>query len=531
MGMAPQEDIFHNMNERNLWKKYCGFLDLSTEEFMAIQNQLLLEQIALVSGSPLAKKIMGEGKPGSMEEFRDVVPITTYQDYLPYLEEKREDVLSENPLCWVNTSGKEGNFKWVPYTSKGYQKLIDSLVSALVLSSAQKEGEVNIKKGARIMFHLPSKPYLSGHFAFGLNQRIACQAFPPIEIFDRLSYKEKMARELELVNKEGVDFIFSLPGNLVEMGAKFTKQLNSDRSESPPVLSWWKLKLLLIKLITRIRDKPIVPRYLYRPRGIICTGVESYFHRQEIEYIWGKNPYDIYLAAETGCLALTDWTGDGLQFTPFTGFLEFIPEEEWDGVGKLKSPCPDTRLINELEVGQRYEIVVTNFYGMPFLRYRLGDIIKVVAPKNRKAGVGPPNLLYESRIAEIIDLGNSLEISEKKIWQAITDSGLNYEDWFLVKEESEGENALHLYIELKNSLGAEIDKLLFESKVPIEVNTVSLVNIPEIPLKITILPGGTFQSYKKEKGASGFDLASFKMSHINPGSKFIRELLSQKRAD
>ena len=529
--MIPREDLLHNFDRPTLWRKYCGFLDLSTEEFMAIQGQLLLEQIELVSNSSLARKIVGERKPSSIEEFRDIVPITTYKDYLPYLEEKREDVLSEKPFCWVHTSGTEGHFKWVPYTLRGYHRLIDSLLSALILASANKKGEVNIEKGARIMFHLPTRPYLSGHFAFGLSQRIACQTIPPLEIFDRIGFEERVENELELFKRHGADFVFSLPGNLTDIGEKFTEQLNRSRSRLFFISSPRRcLQLVLTKLSTRIKDKPILPRHLYKPQGVICIGADSYFYQQEIDYYWGKKPYDIYLTTETGCLALRDWNGDAMSLTPFSGFFEFIPEEDWIGKGKVKSSYPRTLLINELEVGKRYEIVVTNFYGMPFLRYRLGDIVKIVTPDDNKDGIAPPQLLYESRVKDIINVGSSLEISEKKIWQALLNSGIKYEDWFLVAEEANGKNLLHLYIELKNGLGTEIEQLIFKSKVPIEVDARSLPYTPDIPLKVTILPRGTFQRYKKEKESVGFDSACFKAAHINPQDALIHRIISQNGA-
>ena len=276
------------------------------------------------------------------------------------------------------------------------------------------------------MFHLPTRPYLGGHFAIGLNQRIACQTFPPIEIIDRVNSGERMEKELDLVKKDGVDFLFSIPGNLVDMGKKFTEQLNGDQFGLPSKFSWRNLKFTLIKLITRIRDKPILPRHLYRPRGVICIGADSSFYERDIDYYWGKNPYEIYMATETGCLAFPDWTGDAMTFTPFSGFLEFIPEEEWGGENKGKSTIPRTLLTNELEAGRRYEIVVTNFYGMPFLRYRLGDIIRIVDSKNRGVDTDLPQILFESRVSDIIDIGSSLEINEKKVWQALLNSGLKY---------------------------------------------------------------------------------------------------------
>jgi len=530
--MIPREDLLHKLDKQTLWRKYCGFLDLSTEEFIAIQGQLLLEQIELVSSSLLARKIMGDSKPSSIEEFREIVPLTKYKDYLPYLEEKREDVLSEKPFCWVHTSGIEGNFKWVPYTSRGYHRLIDSLVSAVIMASAKKIGEVNIKKGSRIMFHLPTRPYLGGQYAFGLSQRIACQSIPSLEIFDRISFEERVDKELEMVKKHGADIIFSLPSNLVDMGAKFTEQLNSNRpklfSFSSPLRN---LRLALIKLITRIKDKPILPRHLHQTRGVICIGADSHFYRDEIEYYWGKKPYDIYSATEIGCLAFSSWNEAAMTFTPFSGFLEFIPEEELIGNRTPKSSYPKTLLLNELEVGKRYEIVATNFYGMPFLRYRLGDIIKIMPPKISGAGIGLPQFQYESRINDIINIGSTPEISEKIIWQALLNTGLKYEDWFLTTEEDSNKYTPHLYVELKNGLGTEVEQLFCESRVPIEINMKSLPNTPDIPLKVTILPGGTFQRYKKEKEVAGFDPACFKTVHINPQDNLVRRLISRNGAD
>ena len=75
-----KRDSFIDNNPKKMWQKYCGFFDLSLKEFMEIQEHLLLEEIELVSGSPLGEKIMKGAKPRSMEEFRKLVPLTTYDD-------------------------------------------------------------------------------------------------------------------------------------------------------------------------------------------------------------------------------------------------------------------------------------------------------------------------------------------------------------------------------------------------------------------------------------------------------------------
>jgi len=116
--MLPEDRFFQTLNKEAIWHRYCGFLDLSPREFMEIQERLLLEQIELIAGSPLGKMIMKGNKPRSVEEFRQVVPLTTYEDYEPYIGNCQEDMLVEKPCFWSRTSGRSGKFKWVPWTTR-----------------------------------------------------------------------------------------------------------------------------------------------------------------------------------------------------------------------------------------------------------------------------------------------------------------------------------------------------------------------------------------------------------------------------
>ena len=42
-----------------IWKEYCGFLDLTMQDYMKIQNRLMEEQIQLWSDCELGKSILG----------------------------------------------------------------------------------------------------------------------------------------------------------------------------------------------------------------------------------------------------------------------------------------------------------------------------------------------------------------------------------------------------------------------------------------------------------------------------------------
>ena len=68
-----------------VWQEYCGFLDFTLAEYMEVQNRLMLEQIDLYAGCELGRRIMKGKKPASVDEFRQIVPLTRYRDYADLL--------------------------------------------------------------------------------------------------------------------------------------------------------------------------------------------------------------------------------------------------------------------------------------------------------------------------------------------------------------------------------------------------------------------------------------------------------------
>ena len=121
--MLPEDVFFKTLTNEELWKRYCGFLDLSVEEFMQIQRALLSEQLALVADSVLGRKILGPRPPRTIEEFRATVPFTTYDDYEPYLGEKREDALAaEAGRSGVTPPAAEGSSSGFPTANASWRR-------------------------------------------------------------------------------------------------------------------------------------------------------------------------------------------------------------------------------------------------------------------------------------------------------------------------------------------------------------------------------------------------------------------------
>ena len=99
--MRNLREMLRDDDYSGIWDAYMGFLDLSMEDFMEIQERLLLEQIHLLKQCKLGKRILGKQKINSMDDFRKKVPLTTYEDYADTLLNKRIDELPSEPLHWV----------------------------------------------------------------------------------------------------------------------------------------------------------------------------------------------------------------------------------------------------------------------------------------------------------------------------------------------------------------------------------------------------------------------------------------------
>ncbi len=130
-----------------LWQRCCGFIDLSLDDFMRIQQRLLSEQLELLKKCELGRYIMNGADPFTMEEYRERVPLTTYDDYAPYLLEQREDALPEKPALWQYTSGKSGEylFRWAPVTAEQLKEIELLIFAMLLFSSCKQRDEIAFK--------------------------------------------------------------------------------------------------------------------------------------------------------------------------------------------------------------------------------------------------------------------------------------------------------------------------------------------------------------------------------------------------
>jgi hypothetical protein len=391
----PQEKLFLSKDKGLIWKKYCGFLHLTLDEFDSMQRLLLMEQIELTMSSKLGLSIVGDRKPKNVNEFRKIVPLTRYEDYREFLDKKDDSALSVKPSIWTHSSARTGPAKWVPCSMSTLNSLANDTIAALILSSANKKGDVFLDAGDKIAIDFPSTE-ISEIVRKLLYQRLIYRSVPPMEEMEGMVFNQRINKTLLHALDSGIDFISSLPVIL----AKISDDLGDLSGEFKSYIQWHPLAAVrFMRALTKskIKKQPVLPKDLWTLKGLISGGTDSSFYREKIYQSWGVNPLDIYLSTETGFMAMQGWNKKGMTLLPYSQFFEFIPEKELIKSENDREYRPSTLLLNELERNAVYELVVTNFHGGPFLRYRIGDMIKVVSTNDDEMGVNLPQIRFFNR--------------------------------------------------------------------------------------------------------------------------------------
>ena len=176
------EEQLEQQDYQAVWNRYCGFLDLSMEDYMRIQRRLMEEQIRLWSASALGQSILRGKRPATIEEFRAQVPLTSYEDYADVLLRKRADMLPGTPVIWIQTTWEGGRhpIKVAPYTRAMLDTFRDNVVSCLILSTSKGRGQFNVSPTDKFLYGLAPLPYATGLFPLTLNEAIGIEFLPAV---------------------------------------------------------------------------------------------------------------------------------------------------------------------------------------------------------------------------------------------------------------------------------------------------------------------------------------------------------------
>lgn len=533
--MSKISELLESSKRNELWDLCCSFIELDTDQFVNIQKQLLLEQLELLKRSKLGRKIMRGAMPDSVDEFRNTVPITTYADYCPELLERDEDVLPAKPARWIQTSGRSGEypFKWVPVTERFWEEAGRNFCAIALFSTAKDRRDFPLKYGYRILHAAAQSPCLTGHVAHKLGEELGFRFMPSLDESEQTAFEDRVTRGLKMALANGMDGFFGLAGILVAIGEKFKRGSGSAKTSKLLSQPGMLVRLLRGKIRSRLAKRAMLPTDLWSLKGIVSMGTDSVIYKNKIKDLWGRAPLDVFGNSESTVIATQTWDYENMVFFPNLNFLEFIPEEEHFKWQNDKQYQPKTVLLNEVNVGENYELVITNLHGGALIRYRLGDMIRITSLRNEKLNINLPQMIFERRADDLIDLG-FVRLTERTIWQALEASDIPYIGWTAKKEIKNHKSTLHLYLELKEGTSLtdeEIATMVYQQIKQIDDGLYVYKDIDNLeqlidfkPIEVTILPAGIFADYKLKRQAEGSSLAHLRPPHINPSDKVLAQL-------
>jgi hypothetical protein len=529
--MSKEAELIVQGKSEELWQRCCGFIDLNLEEVMKIQRRLLLEQIGLLKKCKLGRSVMRGASPRTVEEFREQVPLTTYTDYEPFLLTKNERALPAKAMFWQHTSGRSGEypFKWIPVTARQFEEVRALVFACLAFSCCKGRGEISYKRNDKFLYALAPPPYTTGALIHACPNEVF-DFLPPVKAAEGMSFEDRVQFGFKLALSEGLDLFFALSSVLVAMGGRLSQSGAS--IDIKPLLARPKTLFRLLKglMKSKLARRPLLPKDIWTLKGLVSTGSDGSVFKEKIKEMWGRYSLDVYGGTEGIIMATQTWDYQDMTFIPHLNFLEFIPEEE--SLRSRSDPLyqPETLLLDEVKPGEKYELVLTSFYGGPLVRYKLGDMVKITTLRNERLNIDIPQMAFHSRVDDMIDIAGFTRLTEKVIWQAIENTGLDYEEWTVRKEVKE-KPILHLYLELRGNGHVEEGGHIVEEQAAESVHQelrrldapyADLESILGLrPLEVTLLPQKAFQYYMLKQQEAGADLAHLKPPHINPSDSVI----------
>lgn len=301
-------------------------------------------------------KSYGFSSISSYEDFKEKVPIVTYEKIEPFIERARQgrrDVIWPGTIRnFAKSSGTtNAKSKFIPITSESLEfchlKAGKDLIS--IYTNNHPENQLFLNKNLRLGGS--SELYENFNTKFGDLSAILIDNLPFwVEITTTPSKKVSLMSEWE-----------------TKLEAIISEVQNEEVGSLTGVPSW--MMVLLQRIITTTGHTSI---------SELWPNLEVFFHggisfrpyREQYRSIIGKdiNYYEIYNASE-GFFGIQDQSGSDemLLMLDYGIFYEFIPMEDLHGDNPRAMP------LESVEIGKNYAMVITTNGGL--WRYLIGDTV------------------------------------------------------------------------------------------------------------------------------------------------------------
>ena len=524
------EDKIKLYSKERIWDEYCGFLEMSISDYMFVQKRLMEEQMHKWCESGLGKSIIGEYIPKSIDEFRQRVPLTTYEDYADILLSKQEDMLPATASIWIQTTWEGGirPIKIAPYTREMIDVYKHNAIACLLLSCAKEKGDMTIKAGDSVLYGGAPLPYLTGLLPVAISEECSFTWLPDCDSSSEKSFSERIKEGFKMANSTGIDYIFGIGSVNNFITNRLLKSANAGKSSGSGTKMNASLTMIFryikAKYVSKRDKRPIEPYDLFKLKGFVSVGTDARCYKESLAKHWGCEPIEIMAGTESSCVGTEDYLHNGMVFFPDTCFYEFLSESEYIKSLEDENYTPHTCLIDEVIQNTNYELVITVLKGGAFARYRTNDMYSCVSGPKKGA---LPRFSYLDRGRSVIDIAGFTRITEKSIKEAIAISRLPIVDW-IAKKEYTDDNVpfLHIYAEIdptfQLSHAVVID--LFSEQLTayfkyFDSDYSDLKHLLKMdPMTFTVLPYGSIAECEQEMG--------IKIRRINPDVVVVNSIMN-----
>ncbi len=426
----------------------------------------------------------------SIEDFKRMVPFTTYDDYEPYItrmvENGEKNLLTANNIVYyASTSGTTSAPKKVPLSDKGFEifrkylstslavaaeyyqnvKYDDSLIDGLkmltislnrtrlkcgvdfgcISATAFDDVSAEILKyifttPKEVTFYAQSADMKYLHARFAVAERnitmLSC-SYIPILLDTAIYIQENLKMLIEDIREGKINEAVNVPADLREALKVYLKP-NPERADE------------LERAVNEDNGEKLLKRIWPRLAYVSCIwagNFNSYARNLQKNFTGRSIAYQsmIYASSE-GTIGFPRHPFEqSYCVIPNSCFFEFIPENEKD------SPNPKTLLIDELEDNKDYELVITNQSG--FYRYRIGDVIRVTGFYNEV-----PMIEFKYRVNNIVSITGE-KFTEDNLLSAIREferrTGINVNDYCMYPDRDTIPPRYVVFIEPENIVPKE----------------------------------------------------------------------------
>ncbi len=440
---------------------------------------LLKKKLSHQSKSVIGKKL-GITSKSKIED----LPLTKYGFYKPFFENPRDGdfIYPLNDYVKATTSGTMGKPKVFMMPKKGIWDNLQKTGFSVMLILTHDGEKVTFQIGDTVYRNAPGGSHISAFLT---------------DIFD-----DKNSGWVNQV--PNIDDPFNVK---VDYFVKNHQSID---------VAYMTITTLIDDIIPRL-DEDI---YL---KGFMSQDRSAEVLKEDIKKLTGNYPKTVYGATEALFPSIPSIEHPGsFLFDWRVLYSEFLPENEQESVeGMDNKPTSELLSIDDIVVGERYQLIITPL-KTDMTRYVMPDILECVAERDNILETEFPVFKYYARSDRLIVLHNFTRIAEDELIQVLTAAGVSFAEFTARRELDGSRDYLHLYIEQRGEKPVEdITGRIHEKLVEYDKDWRDLSSfLGYIPLKVTMLPKGSFKRYlEKLKGSP-------RVEKINMNEERFKDLIS-----